>query len=137
MAMVETPLWVQANRWSGLLDPTLSTASAAYNGPEITASGDINTSQGTYRTMAKLCDPCFQGGFGMNSWLAAWSFASSATSSLLPGSVETDGDGLTDDEEVNTFGTKPNLADTDGDSMNDGLEVAFASSGFDPTVNRP
>ncbi|WP_240360320.1 adventurous gliding motility protein AgmC [Pyxidicoccus caerfyrddinensis] len=37
-------------------------------------------------------------------------------------SVDTDGDGLTDAEEV-TLGTDPNNPDTDGDGLTDGLEV--------------
>jgi len=37
--------------------------------------------------------------------------------------TDTDGDGLTDWEEINVHGSNPNLADTDGDGMNDGDEV--------------
>ena len=37
--------------------------------------------------------------------------------------VDTDGDGLTDDDETNIYGTDPNLADTDGDGLTDGEEV--------------
>ncbi|RMF86394.1 MAG: fibronectin type III domain-containing protein, partial [Nitrospinota bacterium] len=39
--------------------------------------------------------------------------------------VDTDGDGLFDDEEIDVYGTDPTLADTDGDGLNDGEEVAF------------
>ena len=39
--------------------------------------------------------------------------------------VDTDQDGLLDQEEMNVYGTNPNLADTDGDGINDGDEVAF------------
>lgn len=38
-------------------------------------------------------------------------------------SADTDGDGLTDGEEVNEYGTDPLRADTDGDGLNDGAEV--------------
>ena len=50
--------------------------------------------------------------------------------------VDTDGDGLTDDEEINTYGTNPNLADTDGDGLLDGEEVALALDypGLDPLL---
>ncbi len=41
--------------------------------------------------------------------------------SVLPS--DTDGDGLTDLDEVNVYGTDPLLADTDGDSLGDGWEV--------------
>jgi hypothetical protein len=36
---------------------------------------------------------------------------------------DTDGDGLSDGEEVNVYGTDPRLADTDGDGLSDGEEV--------------
>ena len=37
--------------------------------------------------------------------------------------VDTDSDGLTDDEEITVYGTDPNNADTDGDGITDGNEV--------------
>jgi hypothetical protein len=40
-----------------------------------------------------------------------------------PRQADTDGDGLSDGAEVNTFGTNPLLADTDGDGLTDGEEV--------------
>ena len=53
----------------------------------------------------------------------------------LPELLDTDGDGLTDFEEINYYGTDPNNADTDGDGVTDGDEVA---QGTDPTVyNEP
>jgi hypothetical protein len=45
--------------------------------------------------------------------------------------VDTDNDGLTDEEEI-ALGTDPNNADTDGDGVNDGDEVA---NGTDPLVD--
>ena len=39
------------------------------------------------------------------------------------GGVDSDGDGLTDEEEVEVYGTDPDLADTDGDGLDDGEEV--------------
>lgn len=45
------------------------------------------------------------------------------------GSADTDGDGLSDFEEVNVHGTDPTNADTDGDGYNDLTEI---ESGFDP-----
>ena len=44
--------------------------------------------------------------------------------------TDSDGDGLTDFEELNTYFTDPNSADTDGDGFSDGEEIA---GGFDPT----
>jgi hypothetical protein len=40
---------------------------------------------------------------------------------------DTDGDGLIDGLEVNTFGTSPIFADTDGDGLRDGYEVVTAN----------
>jgi hypothetical protein len=44
---------------------------------------------------------------------------------------DTDGDGLSDAEELNVYGTSPVLADTDGDGFNDYQEVVTFA--FDPT----
>lgn len=43
--------------------------------------------------------------------------------------VDSDGDGLTDEEELTTYGTDPLMADTDGDGLKDGEEVTL---GTDP-----
>ena len=40
-----------------------------------------------------------------------------------PTKADTDGDGLTDGEEINRYGTNPTKADTDGDGLSDGREV--------------
>jgi Bacterial TSP3 repeat len=47
--------------------------------------------------------------------------------------VDSDGDGLTDEEEI-ALGTDPFNPDTDGDGISDGVEVRLASLGFDPLV---
>jgi hypothetical protein len=39
--------------------------------------------------------------------------------------VDNDGDGITNNDEQNIYGTDPNIADTDGDGINDGDELAF------------
>lgn len=48
------------------------------------------------------------------------------------GSPDSDGDGLTDDEEA-TLGTNPNDPDTDGGGQNDGDEVANGTDPLDPS----
>jgi alpha-tubulin suppressor-like RCC1 family protein len=48
---------------------------------------------------------------------------------LSPTNPDTDGDGLTDGEEINNYGTDPGNADSDGDGMGDGWEVHY---GLDP-----
>ncbi len=47
--------------------------------------------------------------------------------------VDSDGDGLSDEDEINVIGTDPLLADTDNDGLMDGVEVKM---GLDPlTIN--
>ncbi len=53
------------------------------------------------------------------------------TAGTNPSVPDTDGDGLGDGAEVNTYGTSPTLVDTDADGLLDGFEVA---NGFDPLV---
>jgi len=49
-----------------------------------------------------------------------------------PNVADTDGDGLTDAEEVNTYGTKPNNIDTDNDGLTDWEEIIVTgTSPFD------
>jgi len=61
---------------------------------------------------------------------------SSAATAPVPGatssgSIDSDGDGLTDEEE-RRLGTDPFNPDTDGDGYPDGLEVALGSNPLDP-----
>ena len=49
--------------------------------------------------------------------------------------TDSDGDGLTDFEELNTYFTDPNSADTDGDGFSDGEEIAGGFDPFDPNSN--
>ncbi len=46
-----------------------------------------------------------------------------------PTEFDSDGDGLSDSDEINIYKTNPLLADTDGDDYPDGLEV---SGGYNP-----
>src|SRR5699024_11949409 len=48
-----------------------------------------------------------------------------------PLSKDTDGDGLSDGDEINEYRTNPNESDTDGDGLSDGDEVM--KYGTDPT----
>lgn len=52
-----------------------------------------------------------------------------ASAGTNPQQYDTDGDGLSDSEELQTLLTNPTLADTDGDGISDGVEL---SSGTDP-----
>src|SRR5262249_13002649 len=49
-----------------------------------------------------------------------------------PHNPDTDGDGLTDGDEVKKYRTNPLLRDTDGDGVPDGIEVASGSDPLDP-----
>ena len=51
--------------------------------------------------------------------------------------VDTDGDGLNDDAEVDTWNTDPLKADTDGGGVSDGTEVGRGSDPLDPTDDLP
>jgi hypothetical protein len=42
-----------------------------------------------------------------------------------PPAVDTDGDGILDDDEFDVYGTDPDRADTDGDGINDGEELEY------------
>lgn len=50
-----------------------------------------------------------------------------------PSIADTDGDGLSDYQEVVTFGTNPANPDTDGDGYSDGVEIASGTNPLDPT----
>jgi len=47
-------------------------------------------------------------------------------------STDTDGDGLSDSDEVNLYGTDPYEMDTDGDGIDDGAEVNYWETDGDP-----
>ena len=49
-----------------------------------------------------------------------------------PEGLDSDGDLLTDEDELNVFGTDPNEMDTDGDNAADGYEVSSGTDPFDP-----
>lgn len=50
-----------------------------------------------------------------------------------PAQIDSDNDGLTDGEEVKTYGTNPNLADSDGDGQGDGEEIKNRRNPLDPS----
>ena len=45
--------------------------------------------------------------------------------------IDSDGDGLTDFEEEEIYGTDANIADTDRDGLNDGEEISVGLNPFD------
>ena len=58
------------------------------------------------------------------------------TAEFNPDTRDTDGDELTNYEEIVTYGTDPNVADTDGDGFTDGYEVHHGTLPKDP-ASRP
>lgn len=50
-----------------------------------------------------------------------------------PAQIDSDNDGLTDGEEVKTYGTNPNQADSDNDGQNDGDEIKNRRNPLDPS----
>ena len=58
----------------------------------------------------------------------------SATTSLNT-SADTDQDGLTDNEELEIYGTNPNDPDTDRDGITDGKEVAYWGSQWNADID--
>ena len=54
---------------------------------------------------------------------AAQTASANQTQAVIDGQRDSDGDGLTDSQEQNQFGTDPRNPDTDSDTLNDGQEV--------------
>ncbi len=63
--------------------------------------------------------------------------SASVAVSVIDCNVDTDGDGLSDFEEVTNTGTDPNNPDTDGDGYGDGDEVNFGSDPLNPCDPNP
>ena len=57
-----------------------------------------------------------------------------ASSCVVVADPDTDGDGLTDADEI-LYGTDPTLADTDGDGLNDGDEIAAGTMPLNPDTD--
>jgi subtilisin family serine protease len=81
---------------------------------------DVNTTGFDYRTGSGRISLDADGD-GLNHDLEL----SYGTSPTL---ADTDGDGLTDSQEIQLYGTSPTLADTDGDGLTDGQEVLVYST---------
>jgi PKD repeat protein/glycosidase len=84
------------------------------------------TDQGTNYTTVVMRNLAQTQQIELESTAASFSFGLEAT--VLQGSADPDGDGLTTSQET-AIGTDPNDADTDDDGINDGTEVA---NGTDP-----
>ncbi len=63
--------------------------------------------------------------------------SSPVTVTMIDCNTDTDGDGLTDYDEVTNTGTDPNNPDTDGDGYGDGDEVTFGSDPLNPCDPNP
>ena len=104
----------------------------------IGANGDVwlNDGLGTYTDSGVRIPAGYRVGIGDltgNGNLDAVVYDNVWINGLPPAPADTDGDGLTDDEEA-ALGTDPNNPDTDGDGVSDGDEVA---NGTDPLAAPP
>lgn len=70
-------------------------------------------------------------GDGLPDWVETGTgiYVSPTDTGTSPTNRDTDGDGLSDGDEVFKYHTNPNLKDTDGDGFDDAFEI---STGFDP-----
>jgi len=71
---------------------------------------------GSFCIRAKASDSSLESG---------WSACRTLTVAAAATPVDSDGDGLSDVLETNTYGTNPDVADSDGDGIPDGQEVAL------------
>lgn len=108
-----------------LRTPLKPTGNAPASEPSVGASGNAQTqtNQGTLRSPAAPLSPAIDtDGDGLTD-------DEERVLKTNPTLPDTDGDGLTDREEVRVFSTDPLNPDTDGDGFSDGTEVR---SGYDP-----
>lgn len=71
------------------------------------------------------------------SGLGGQAVSASAPLTPLPVVTDSDGDGLTDSDEVNIYFTNPNEADSDGDGVNDDVEIAYGTNPNTPDNQSP
>jgi len=79
-----------------------------------------------YAVVVSSKDPNYQGKWGDNSANYFSNYVANNTNDIggyLIEYVDTDGDGLSDRDEINTHQTDPNNPDTDGDGLSDGDEI--------------
>jgi outer membrane protein OmpA-like peptidoglycan-associated protein len=60
-----------------------------------------------------------------------------ASDDVVKVAKDSDGDGLTDEDEINKYHTNPNKMDTDGGTIADGLEVERGTNPLDPKDDMP
>jgi formylglycine-generating enzyme required for sulfatase activity len=100
-----------------------------------TISGTGDYDENTLATLTALPDP----GYLFDGWNGDASGSANPTTVLMDTNKtvdatfvqdtnDSDSDGLTNYQELVTYGSNPDLADTDGDSINDGVEVAQGRS---------
>jgi len=114
------------NTFSGMLIDPESTlpaglSSGAYN------AGAVCSAPGPGTKNAHCWGNFVSNSPGDASWIDTWVFAHQATLTsavvVASGSVDADGDGLSNADECGQHGTDPNKKDTDGDGLDDGVEV--------------
>ncbi|MCH2059487.1 MAG: cadherin domain-containing protein [Verrucomicrobiales bacterium] len=99
-----------------------------------TITGGGTYKLGTSATLSATAEPGYvftewSEGLGSDNPLSILMDADIAVGATFePDTRDPDGDGLSNFEEIVTYGTDPNEADTDGDGYNDGLEIALGSN---------
>jgi YD repeat-containing protein len=103
--------------------PSLSVSSASIDPGDTSATLSVSIAAGTSGSFTFVAT----NGAGSSSAFPS----SSNTLSILEGAKDSDGDGLTNAQEI-ALGTDPFRADTDGDGFNDGVEASEGSNPLDP-----
>lgn len=130
-----------------IVNPTPATPTIIVNGPNNFCAGDsvqlISTSAASYlwsngeTTQSIWVDSTGSFTVTVSNGVCNSLPSTAASVMMIDCNVDTDGDGLTDFDEVNVYGTNPNNPDTDGDGYNDGNEVTIGSNPLDPCDPNP
>ncbi len=83
----------------------------------------VSTSGGLYTVQASLAGYLSNSAGGVDATQDP-----AITINLIPSGTDTDGDGLTNSDELNIYLTNPFLRDTDGDGFGDGVEVGAGTN---------
>jgi len=119
--------------WSANPEPDLAGYRVYYGESSGVYSSSVDVGN---HTSCAISDSCFQE--GTTYYFAATAYDEYGNESAFSGEVpytfaaaDTDGDGISDYDEINEYGTDPDKADTDGDGLNDGDELSYWGDEWD------